>query len=103
MGKLFKELKAGFKDAIAHEKGKIHLRTISIEIPEPPAEYKPKDIKKIRENYHYSQGVFAKILNVSLSTVRSWESGDRKPSHASLRLLEIIDKGIYCPEIYKRR
>ena len=101
MGKLFDDLKAGLEEVIAHEKGKIHLRSIAIEIPEPPAEYKPKDIKKIRENYRYSQGVFAKILNVSLNTVRSWESGNRRPSHSALRLIEIIDKGIYCPDVFK--
>ena len=102
MGKLFEELREGLEEALAHKNGKIYLRSISIELPEPPAEYKPKEIKSIRKNRHYSQGVFAKILNVSLNTVRSWKSGNRRPSHAALRLLEIIDKGIYCPEIIKR-
>jgi putative transcriptional regulator len=63
----------------------------------PPAEYKASDIKKIRLNSKYSQGAFAKILNVSIKTVQSWESGVRVPSHSSLRLLEIVDKGIYRP------
>lgn len=103
MGKFYSDLKAGLKEAIAHKKGKINLRSEIIEIPEPPAEYKAKEIKHIREVNHYSQGVFAKILNVSVKTVQSWESGERNPSHAALRLLEIIDKGIYCPEIFKRR
>lgn len=102
MGKLFEDLKAGLEEVIAHEKGKIHLRSISIEIPEPPAHYEPKDIKKIRENCRYSQGFFAKVLNVSLNTVRSWESGNRKPSHAALRLIEIVDKGIYCPNVFRK-
>ena len=93
----FKDLKAGLEDAIAHKKGKLDLRSVSIEVPEPPAEYKPKDIKNIRERNRYSQGYFAKVLNVSVKTVRSWESGVRAPSHAALRLLEIVDKGIYCP------
>jgi putative transcriptional regulator len=103
MNKFFKDLKAGLEDAIAHEKGKLDLRSELIEIPEPPTEYKPKEIKKIREENRYSQGVFAKILNVSIKTVQSWESGQRVPSHVALRLLEIIDKGIYRPQISKRR
>lgn len=102
MGKLFNELKEGIEEAIAHSKGKLRLRSELVEVPEPPAEYKAKDIKKIREKNKYSQGIFAKVLNVSIKTVQSWESGQRVPSHAALRLLEIIDKGIYHPEIYKK-
>ena len=100
--KFFEDLKAGLEDAIAHEKGKLDLRSELIEIPEPPMQYKSKDIKGIREHNKYSQGVFAKILNVSVKTVQSWESGQRVPSHAALRLLEIVDKGIYRPQITKR-
>lgn len=45
MSKLFKGLKAGLKDAIAHQKGKLDLRSELIEIPEPPVMRKPKQIK----------------------------------------------------------
>ena len=100
--KFFKDLKTGLEEAIAYKKGKLDLRSELIEIPEPPAKYKAKQIKKIREQSHYSQGIFAKVLNVSIKTVQSWESGQRVPSHAALRLLEIVDKGIYRPEIYKK-
>lgn len=44
MSKFFKDLKSGLKDAIAHEKGKLDLRSTLMEIPEPPAEYKEEDI-----------------------------------------------------------
>ena len=47
MSKLFKKLKSGFKDIIAYKQAKINLRSEIIEIPEPPIEYKAKDIKKI--------------------------------------------------------
>src|SRR5262249_25887944 len=97
MTKFFKKIKAGLEEAIAYEQGKLDLRSEIIEIPEPPAGYNPKEIKKIRERNRYSQGVFARVLNVSVKTVQSWESGQRAPSHAALRLLEIIDKGIYHP------
>lgn len=99
MGKLYKELKKGLKEAIAHKKGKITLKSDFIEIPEPPEEYSPRAIKRIRAKGNYSQGVFAKVLNVSLNTVQAWESGQRNPNHAALRLLEIIDQGIYHPLI----
>lgn len=100
MGKLHKDLKKGLEEIIAYKKGKITLKSEMIQIPEPPKEYTPKEIKRIRGNY--SQGVFAKVLNVSLNTVQAWESGDRNPNHAALRLLEIIDQGIYRPLIQRK-
>src|ERR1700733_13714572 len=102
MSKLFKALKAGLEEAIAHEQGKLDLRSEIIEIPEPPAQYKAKEIKKIREKNRYSQGIFSRVLNVSVKTVQSWESGQRVPSQAALRLLEIVDKGIYHPQIHRK-
>lgn len=100
--KFFKDLKKSLEEVVAYKKGKLNLYSEYIEIPEPPAEYKAKDIKKIREKKHYSQGMFAKVLNVSIRTVQSWESGQRVPTHSALRLLEIVDKGIYSPVIIKK-
>jgi DNA-binding XRE family transcriptional regulator len=37
-----------------------------------------------------SQAVFARLLNVSTKTVQSWEQGDRKPSQAALRLIQVF-------------
>ena len=95
--KFFEDLKEGLKDIAAYKKSKLTLRSEHIDIPKPPARYKTKDIKRIRESGNYSQSVFAKILNVSIKTVQSWECGQRVPSHVALRLLEIVDKGIYRP------
>lgn len=102
MSKFFKDLKKGMEEVVAYKKGKLTLRSEIVEIPEPPMDYKPKDIKKIRAKGNYSQGIFALILNVSIKTVQSWESGERVPSHATLRLLEIIDKGIYRPKVIRK-
>jgi putative transcriptional regulator len=103
MGKLYEELKEGFEEILAYRKKKITLRSERIEIPEPPIAYKAKHIKKIREKGRYSQGIFAKVLNVSVKTVQSWESGERVPSHAALRLLECVDKGFYRPRLTQKR
>ena len=73
-----------------------------MELPEPPTEYKAKEIKKLRERKRYSQGYFAKILGVSLRTLQSWEAGKRHPAPSALRLLEIVDQGIY-PQISKTK
>ncbi|HLX53354.1 MAG TPA: DNA-binding transcriptional regulator [Aquella sp.] len=54
-----------------------------------------KEIKQIREKEHLSQSIFAKYLNMSLSTIVQWERGVKKPSGAALKLLNIIyDRGI---------
>ena len=102
MGEFFDDLKEGFEDILGYQKGRKVLRTKWVEIPEPPQEYTAKDIKRIRAKGEYSQTVFARILNVSPKTVQSWESGSRVPSHAALRLLEIVDQGIYQPKIYRK-
>lgn len=97
MGKFFNSLKAGLEEAIEHDKGKKTLRTRHVELPEQPITYAPQQIKRIRDQCNYSQGIFARVLNVSVRTVQSWETGQRVPSHSALRLLEIVDKGIYRP------
>ena len=61
----------------------------------PVKEYSPKQIKKIREREKLSQPVFAHILNVSPSTVKHWEIGDKQPSGAALKLLNMVEqKGV---------
>ncbi|HSX26055.1 MAG TPA: helix-turn-helix domain-containing protein [Chlamydiales bacterium] len=102
MNKFYKQLKEGLEEVLAHKKGKITLRSEIIEIPEPPISYTAKHIKKIREKGPYSQSIFAKVLNVSVKTVQSWESGERVPSHAALRLLECVDKGFYRPRLIQK-
>ncbi len=57
----------------------------------PPVEdLPPRAIKKIREEAHVSQAVFAALLNTSLSTVQKWEIGQKKPTGAALKLLHIV-------------
>ena len=98
MSKIFDDIKKGLEEAIEYRKGNVKLRSSTYIIPNPPSNYKAKDIKKIRERYKYSQSYFAKMLNVSIRTIESWESGKRSPSQAALRLLELIDKNIYRPQ-----
>lgn len=102
MSKLFEGLKEGLEEMIAHRKGKITLHSERIELPDPPREYTAREIRNIREKGCYSQAVFAVILNVSTKTIQSWEAGQRTPTHSALRLLEIIDKGIYPPKTHRK-
>lgn len=59
---------------------------------EPVPEYDAEKIRTLRQNLHLSQAVLAAVLNTSLSTVRKWEIGDKKPSGPSLKLLNLIER-----------
>ncbi|HDL6963146.1 helix-turn-helix domain-containing protein [Yersinia proxima] len=52
----------------------------------------PLEIKKLRERLNISQPVFARYLNTSVSTVQKWESGVKRPSGLSLKLLNVVQK-----------
>ncbi|MCA3142449.1 MAG: helix-turn-helix domain-containing protein [Betaproteobacteria bacterium] len=56
------------------------------------AEISPEDIKRIREQAHVSQPVFARYLNTSESTVQKWEAGTKRPSGMALKLLTVVEK-----------
>ncbi|HFQ8226402.1 TPA: helix-turn-helix domain-containing protein [Citrobacter freundii] len=52
----------------------------------------PLEIKALREKFNVSQPVFAHYLNTSVSTVQKWESGAKRPSGMSLKLLSVVQK-----------
>jgi putative transcriptional regulator len=59
---------------------------------DPVQDYDAEKVKALRERLHLSQAVLASVLNTSLSTVRKWEVGDKRPSGPSQRLLDIIER-----------
>jgi len=52
----------------------------------------PEEIQAIRARAKLSQAVFARLLNVSLSSVRQWEQGKRKPTGSTKVLLDLLNK-----------
>jgi putative transcriptional regulator len=102
MGEMFELLKEGLTDIIEYQKGNKKLKKRTVNVPKPAINYSAKDVKRIRESLNYPQNLFARFLNVSVRTVEAWEAGRRMPNHAALRLLEIVDKGIYRPDSYQR-
>ena len=87
---LFERLKAGLQEGIAHSKGELTLKTVSI--PQAPPEIDGHTIAALRGQAGMSQAVFAKMLNVSPKAVQSWEQGMRKPSHAARRLIQVFSE-----------
>jgi putative transcriptional regulator len=55
-------------------------------------EYTPEQITSIRKKLHLSQAALASIFNISPSTVQKWERGNKKPTGASQKLLDIIER-----------
>ncbi|MBY0527849.1 MAG: helix-turn-helix domain-containing protein [Gemmataceae bacterium] len=87
----FERLKAGLEEAIQFTEGKeLNLRTTVV--PEAPPPMIAADVVRLRKRLGMSQGFFAQLLNVSAKTVQSWEQGERLPSQAALRLLQMFDK-----------
>ena len=78
-----------------HKVGAISKRTMrdfdeaALSAPAPLA---PREIKKLREQEHVSQAVFARHLNTSPSTVEKWETGAKRPSGLALKLLSVVKK-----------
>jgi len=57
-----------------------------------PLALNPQQIRALREKCQASQGVFAQMLNTSVSTVQKWESGTKRPGGAALKLLDVVSR-----------
>ena len=66
------------------------LNSLGVNIPD--VHLSTIQIKEIREQMNLSQTVFAKLLNVSPSSIRQWEQGKRQPTGATQVLLELLKK-----------
>lgn len=82
--KLFNELLASTKEAseILAEK-KEPSRTFYIDEP---------NAKEIRSKFHLTQIEFAKLLNISVATLRNWEQGRRRPEGPARVLLNVANR-----------
>ena len=79
-------LNSGLKTSFTQKE----LKILDIEIPE--LVLSSAQIKEIRKKRNCSQTVFAKLLNVSPSSVRQWEQGKRTPTGSTMVLLELLEK-----------
>src|SRR3954467_10987897 len=52
--------------------------------------FSPSEIAKLRERVGVSQAVMAGFLNVAVNTISQWERGERKPTGAALKLLNVV-------------
>jgi putative transcriptional regulator len=66
----------------------------------PPPQLEPDDVRKTRETLGVSQPIFADLLGTSVSTIRSWEQGQKIPSPMARRFLALIASD---PSYWKER
>ena len=85
--------RAGVIDALTHAKVTLrHLGNKANVVTEPIS---GPEIRKLREDAHLSQAVFARYLNLTVGYVSQLERGAKRPSGPALVLLNIIRrKGI---------
>jgi len=69
---------------------KATLRDFDVACFAAPPVLEPEQIRALRERCQASQGVFARMLNTSASTVQKWESGSKRPGGVALKLLDVV-------------
>ena len=84
MSKAFDSIKQGLGEALEFSKGQKGKAVIH--------EFTPVDVKNIRAQVGMSQNEFASAFGISVSTLRHWERGDRKPHGPALVLLNVVAK-----------
>ncbi len=89
--RFFDDLKQALSEAMDYEQGKKTALRVS-QLPPPPKPLSPGQIRAIRRSFNVSQAGFARIINVSVNAVESWEQGVRRPREATLKLLAIAEK-----------
>ena len=78
---LFEQLIESTKQAVAISKGEMEAgRVFKFDDP---------NVQTIRQNFKLSQPKFAKLLGISVGTLRNWEQGRRKPEGPARVLLNI--------------
>ncbi|GAB2955657.1 MULTISPECIES: helix-turn-helix domain-containing protein [Enterobacterales] len=75
----------GFVDSVT-------MRTFDALCLEPVKDYRPEDIKSLRERQNVSQSVFAIFLNVSKKAVQKWERGESVPNASAMKLLSVVER-----------
>jgi putative transcriptional regulator len=87
MSELGRELIEGMEGALAYAQGRSagETRTTVVEVP-------VIDVRALRERLDLSQRAFARAFGFSLSTVRNWEQGVRRPEKAARILLALIER-----------
>jgi putative transcriptional regulator len=83
---VYQGIKAGLEDAIAYANGDTRgsvTHHIEVDVP---------DAAKIRGRVGLSQERFARVLRISVHTLRGWEQGRRRPRGPAAALLTAFER-----------
>jgi putative transcriptional regulator len=83
------ELAKGLRQAAAHFKGELKLRSYEYRIPERV------DVRALRQKIGLSQTEFAARYALNARTVQEWEQGRAEPDLAARAYLTVIEQ---CPQ-----
>lgn len=78
-----KEIIEGLEEIRAWREGRTTLRVTTVELP------RAVEVPAIRKELGLSQEQFARLMGVSVATLRNWEQGRREP-HGSARALLLV-------------
>jgi putative transcriptional regulator len=84
MNNAFDSIKQGLDEALAFSQGQQKKAVVH--------EFSPLDVKNIRAKVGMTQNEFASAFGISVSTLRHWERGDRKPHGPARVLLHVVAK-----------
>ncbi|MBK1667861.1 hypothetical protein CKO28_07415 [Rhodovibrio sodomensis] len=80
------ELIESLREARAHVRGEpTDMRVTQVDVP-------ADRVREIRRKVGLSQARFAPLMGVSVSGLRKWEQGVRRPGGAALTLLRVMDR-----------
>jgi putative transcriptional regulator len=103
MGNQFDSMLKGLTQAIEYVQGdetkgrskEVKLKKLEVV---PLKDYSKEELKNIRLQNNLTQKNFADCLGVTKKTVESWERGRNKPSGASVRMFQIMEKNTHILE-----
>jgi len=100
MKNIYQEIIDEGKDILENGMGSLRRSKRTYAPVSPLKEYKPHEIKAIRERNNYSQSYFGEFLGVSLKTVQAWEAGTNKPTGTALRIFQILEQNPHALDGY---
>ena len=89
MNSVADDILKGLEQAVEIQKGSLKGKVTTYELA---------DVKALRTKLKVNQSEFAKAVEVSVDTVKSWETGRRNPTGITQKLLRMIEKN---PAIYQ--
>jgi putative transcriptional regulator len=82
----FDKIMQGIGEARTYLEGTSDKRRYRVHVPDKV------NVRKIRQRLGLSQEAFAQTYGFTLSAVRDWEQGRRKPERSARILLKIVEK-----------